>query len=316
MSLGDGPAPHAVAPAALRILTFNLGLLGFRLPGICFVPMADHVQRRLEAAPSQLIGSGADIVALQEVYDRRHRRYLANAVKDTYPHTYGVGDRWSMFSNGLMVLSRHPIVSGHYEPAPGFRLYERTISRKGYLCVEVEVPGIGPLRLINVHLTVSGMFFPSVERIDDDRRRDEIDHLIHLADADGAEPAILVGDFNCSPDVHGHHYRRIMAARYVDSFVAADGVGEGFTWDVTNALNRNGPYKNSPSQRIDHVFIPQALLKHISPVSGVLAFDTPTVSIDGAERITLSDHYGMMLDFVAVPVASLEAALRRQEMPV
>jgi endonuclease/exonuclease/phosphatase family metal-dependent hydrolase len=313
MSLGNSPAPHAAALAVLRILTFNLGLLGFRMPGICFVPMADHVQRRLEAAPRQLIGSGADIVALQEVYDRRHRRYLANAVKDTYPYAYGVGDRWSMFSNGLMVLSRHPIVSGSYAPAPGFGLLERAISRKGYLCVEIEVPNIGRLRLINVHLTVSGMFFPSVERVDDERRRDEIAHLVHLAD--GSDSAILLGDFNCSPDVHGNHYRHITDAGYVDSFVAAGETGDGFTWDVANALNRNGPYKNSPSQRIDHIFIPRALLARLSLVGGVVTFDEPSVSIGGSKRVTLSDHYGMMASFVAIQAASVEGAARRQEMP-
>ena len=295
MSLGNSPAPHAAKPATLRILTFNLGLLGFRVPGICFVPMADHVQCRLEAAPSQLIGSGADIVALQEVYDRRHRRFLANAVKDTYPYAYGVGDRWSMFSNGLMVLSRHPIVSGRYAPAPGFHLLERAISRKGYLCVEIDVPDIGHLRLINVHLTVSGMFFPSVERVDNERRRDEIAHLVHLAD--GSDPAILVGDFNCSPDVHADHYRHITDAGYVDAFVASGETGDGFTWDVNNALNRNGPYKNSPSQRIDHVFVPTALLKRLSPVGGILAFEVPSVAIGGTEPVTLSDHYGMMVGF-------------------
>lgn len=315
MSLGNSPAPHSAAPAALRILTFNLGLLGFRLPGVCFVPMADHVRRRLEAAPRQLIDAGADIVALQEVYDRRHRRYLADAVKNAYPYTYGVGDRWSMFSNGLMVLSRHPIVSGRYAPAPGFRPHERAISRKGYLCVEVALPGIGRLRLINVHLTVSGMFFPSVERIDDDRRRDEIAHLVHLAGVGGSDPAILVGDFNCSPDVHGDHYRHITTAGYVNSFVAAGATGDGFTWDVENSLNRNGPYKNSPSQRIDHIFIPKALLARLSPVGGVVTFDAPTVSIGGADPVTLSDHYGMMVSFVSIETALIEGRARAEEVP-
>ena len=313
MSLGNILTPHSATPVALRILTFNLGLLGFRVPGVCFVPMADHVQRRLEVAPHQLIGTDADIVALQEVYDHRHRRYLASAVKDAYPYTYGVGDRWSMFSNGLMVLSRHPIVSGLYAPAPGFRLLERAISRKGYLCIEIMLPGIGRMRLINVHLTVSGMFFPSVERVDDERRRDEISHLVDLADANGSEPAVLVGDFNCSPDVHADHYHHITEAGYVDSFVAGGETGDGFTWDVNNALNRNGPYKNSPSQRIDHIFIPKALLASLSPVNGTVMFDRPTVSIDGADRVTLSDHYGMMVNFAATQSAPAVGTAPRQE---
>ena len=313
MSLENHSTPHSDGPAALRILTFNLGLLGFRLPGVCFVPMADHVRHRLKMAPRLLIGADADIIALQEIYDRRHRRYLVDAVRESYPYAYGVGDRWSMFSNGLMVLSRHPIVSGRYAPSPGFRLHERAISRKGYLCVEIESPGIGRLRLINVHLTLSGMFFPSVERINDVRRHDEIAHLMRLAAS--ADPAILVGDFNCSPDVHGDHYRHITAAGYIDSFVAAGGAGEGFTWDVDNALNRNGPYKNSPSQRIDHIFIPKELLPRLSPVSSVVTFDVPTVPIGGAGRVTLSDHYGMMVDFVSTYTAPVSGLSRRQEMP-
>jgi endonuclease/exonuclease/phosphatase family metal-dependent hydrolase len=198
-----------------------------------------------------------------------------------------------------MVLSCYPIVEQGYIVAPGFKFHERRISKKGYLQVEMAVPGIGLIRMIDLHLTVSGMFFPSVERVDGRRRHQEIDHLLELADATGNRPALLIGDFNCSPDVHGDYYRHILETGYVDSFVASGAVGDGHTWDVKNVLNRNGPYKDSPSQRIDHVLVPKALLAQLHPVRAGVVLDQPVVAADGA-NVALSDHYGMMVDLVAV----------------
>lgn len=293
------PGKGAAAPGSLRLLTLNLGLLGFRLLGTRFIPLAEHVAARLAAAPRLLSDMAADVIVLQEVYDRRHRRYLTDALRHTYPHAAGVGDRWSLFSNGLMVLSRYPIIEHGYVVAPGFKFHERRISKKGYLQVEMAVPGIGHIRLIDLHLTVSGMFVPSVERVDGRRRHQEIDHLLELAGAEGNAPAILVGDFNCSPDVHGDHYRHILDAGYVDSFVAAGSIGDGYTWDAKNALNRNGPYKDSPSQRIDHVLVPKALLARLCPAHAAVVLDRPTI-VSADASVTLSDHYGMMVDLVAV----------------
>lgn len=308
------PVGGDARPDGLRLLTLNLGLLGFRLAGTRFIAMAEHVERRLAAAPRQLLATAADIVVLQEIYDRRHRRYLTRALRDAYPYAAGVGDRWSVFSNGLLILSRYPIVERGYSVAPGFRFHERIVSRKGYLQVELAVPEIGRLRLIDIHLTVSGMFFPSAGKIDDRRRRQEIDHLLQLAGMDGEKPAILVGDFNCSPDVHGDHYRRIVEAGYVDSYTAAGSGGDGFTWDVENALNRNGPYKNSPSQRIDHVLIPKAMLTRLNPRSASVVLNSPAVPV-GDGHVTLSDHYGMLVDLVAVESAVRPEAARVVAVP-
>jgi endonuclease/exonuclease/phosphatase family metal-dependent hydrolase len=297
--MGGASARGNSAPSTLRLLTLNLGLLGFRLAGTRFIPMAEHVACRLAAAPSQLLSTGADIIALQEVYDRRHRHYITEALRDAYPHAAGVGDRWSLFSNGLMVLSRYPIAEQSYSVAPGFKFHERRVSKKGYLQVEFVVPGIGRIRIINVHLTVSGMFFPSVERVDAHRRHEEIEHLLQLAGIGTNMPAILLGDFNCSPHVHGDHYRHILDAGYVDSFVASEASGDGYTWDAKNNLNCSGPYKDSPSQRIDHVLVPRTLLTRLSPARATLALNEPVVPTE-KKSVTVSDHYGMLVDMLAV----------------
>jgi endonuclease/exonuclease/phosphatase family metal-dependent hydrolase len=298
---------NGAAPVSLRILTLNLGLLGFRFFGTRFIPLAEHVAARLAAAPALLSATQADVIVLQEIYDKRHRRYLSRSLRRAYPYAAGVGDRWSLFSNGLMVLSRYPIVEHGYVVAPGFKFHERRISKKGYLEVEMAVPGIGPVRLIDLHLTVSGMFVPSVERMDSRRRHQEIDHLLELAGATGDKPALLVGDFNCSPDIHGDHYRRFLDAGYVDSFVASGSTGDGHTWLADNALNRDGPYRNSPSQRIDHVLVPKRLLTGLRPMQASVVLNWPLVAA-GEKRITLSDHYGMMVDLVAVNRATALSA--------
>jgi len=284
----------------LRILTLNLGLLGFRAARLKFFAMADHVQHRLEAAPEILARLGADVLALQEVYDPCHRRYLATALRDVYPHAYGVADRWSIFSNGLFVLSRFPIASGEYVAAKGFPRHERLVSRKGYLCVEIDAPGFCPVRLINVHLTVSGLLVQSDGPIDDSRRCLEIADLLSLAGRADAAPALLVGDFNCSPTVHQARYRQIIAAGYVDSFAVANphpSAAMAATWDPANALNAGGPFRDSPRQRIDHVFVPRDLLPQMAPVASAVVLDRPVVQVGPGQRVTLSDHYGLMTDF-------------------
>jgi len=61
-----------------------------------------------------------------------------------------------------------------------------------------------------------------------------------------------------------------------------------FTWDAKNSLNRRGHYKESPSQRIDHIFVSP----EFDFQKPILKFTTPQV-LDHGKKITLSDHYGV-----------------------
>jgi endonuclease/exonuclease/phosphatase family metal-dependent hydrolase len=284
--------PRDSGAAELRVLTFNLGLLALRPSGR--LPLSPHVEARLAAAPHHLCATGADVIALQEVYAARHSRFICDAMTETHPHAFVPRHRGSLLGSGLMFLSRYPITDGGFVACGRARTLDGMVSDKGCLWVAVDVPALGRIRLMTVHLTVGGVF----RRPDDDEsvghRRIEIEHA--LAVADRHEPAILLGDFNCSPTISPENYRRIIAAGYVDAFAAAcapDIRDEAATWDAGNPLNVAGRYRHSPSQRIDHVFVPRTLAGGLIPRAADIVLRQRVVEI-GSSKLPLSDHYGLM----------------------
>jgi endonuclease/exonuclease/phosphatase family metal-dependent hydrolase len=297
---GDGEArraSNASGTAALRLLTLNVGLLAFRIWGRRGLSFAPHIDERLASTPDHLNAIEADIIALQEIYDGAHSRFIRDALFRTHPYAFFPRSLRSVLGSGLMVLSRHPIVQAEFLRGRGGPVIANTISEKGALCVMVDIAGYGPLRLINVHLSVGGAFRRPQIKESRTHRATEIDQVLALSrPSPGRPPAILVGDFNCSPLVSPEIYDRIIAAGFIDAFAAvtpADIARNAVTWDRANPANANGRYRHAPSQRIDHVFIPAALRDHTIPVSSAIEFQNPTVPVAAARTVTLSDHYGL-----------------------
>jgi endonuclease/exonuclease/phosphatase family metal-dependent hydrolase len=275
------------------VLTFNLGLPALRPFGLFRVALAEHLGARLAAAPAHLRASGADVIALQEVYTSRQRDWLRQALHDSHPFACVPAHRRSLLGSGLMLLSRYPIRQGMFVPARSRSALGTALTERGFLATEIVLPGGRHLRLLNVHLTIGAPF-----RTPEARRLAEIEHLLVLAKQHAQLPAILLGDFNCSPEVEAIHYRRIIAAGYSDAFAAVAGAAEmpaAATWDATNPLVARGPYRGSPSQRIDHVFLPTALGGTIEPVAARIAFREASVALRGGRHSTLSDHYGLLV---------------------
>lgn len=260
----------------LSLLTLNLGLLSW---GPLWAPFCAHGPARLAAAPALLRASGADIIALQEVYTARHRRQLAEALADAYPYVAAPGTEELLLGSGLMLLSRHPIIGQSFTALPRRPGVAGRLSRPGCLRVLVGTPGAGQVAVVNTHLPA----------FDDGRQRQaEAAHLLGLG-----RDAILLGDFNCSPVIDQSIYRRILAAGYRDAF-AEVAAGEPPTWDAANPLNRIGPHRDAPSQRIDHVFLPEGC----RAVSARICLTEPAVTVPGGP-VPLSDHYGLMVSLEA-----------------
>lgn len=244
-------------PRSLRLLTFNLGLAHF--PPLMRAP---HLADRLRRAPDLLDDLAADVIALQEVYRPAHRNSLIAALRGSYPYALAPGRTRSLLGSGLVFLSRIPIRCGGFAALPRLSLVEH-----GALWLELEGPA--PIRLVNVHLRAES----------DGRHMAAVDHMLRAAGND----AILLGDFNCGPSVRSAAYRRILRAGVADAHIAA-GAPEAPTWDAENPYNQAGRFRNDPSQRIDHVFVPHG--------SGI-GVGQAKIVLDG-ER-PLSDHYGLMV---------------------
>jgi endonuclease/exonuclease/phosphatase family metal-dependent hydrolase len=286
---------------SFRLLTINLGLLGVGMSGLWRLPIDSELKRRLAAAPDLLSAVDADVIALQEVYAPADRQFLIRAMAARYPFSAGSPKALSLVGNGLMVLSRFPILHSEFMLCKGAPPWTRLVWKQGLLGVDLDLPVIGPTRLINVHLAASVPFGQAGSMASEANRDREIVQLLSVASA-GDPAAILAGDFNNSPEIHSNHYRRIIAAGYADAFVAARepaGANTGITWDAANPLNARGRFRNSPSQRIDHVFVSRASSPSLTPVSAEIVLRESMIATPSGQRIPLSDHYGMLVTLAA-----------------
>jgi endonuclease/exonuclease/phosphatase family metal-dependent hydrolase len=286
-----------IAAGAVRVLTINLGLLGFGLNSRWRVPVDSHLKERLAAAPLLLSSQQADVIALQEVYSPADRELLASAMAAQHPYSAGSPRTRLLVGNGLMLLSRFPILRSEFMPVQGSPLRTLPFWRQGLLAADIELPSIGPTRLINSHIASSVPFSHAGSTASRANRNREITQL--LSAAGGRKPvAILVGDFNTSPEVNPENYKRIIDAGFLDAFVASNPpsrVRDEFTWDSANPLNGRGRFRDAPSQRIDHVFVPNVQSPALVPKSARIVLQDRTIRTASGRKIPLSDHYGMLV---------------------
>lgn len=210
-------------------------------------------------------GSGASVVGLQEV----PRGRLLSGVTDQltllahrlgFEHTafFGTTD----VSWGNAILSRFPITSVDraYLPQVGTPL------RRGYLGATLDVGG-REILFISVHLQHVNEPGIADEDLEADLypvHTEQIETI--LSEWGGAQPAVLVGDFNARPG--WRQIEELLSAGWVDAWVEA-GEGEGLT---SSAIE--------PQYRIDYIF----------HTPDLIAVDA------GVIRSRASDHFAVAAD--------------------
>ena len=271
-------------------MTFNLGLLSMVLTGRWRIDLAPFASQRLAAVPAALISSGADVILLQEVFAPSDRAMLLAAVEEHFPfHAKAdIAPRW--LGNGLLILSKHPVSDIVFEPFADRDLLHR-FYQQGFLMVTVQLPSLGPLKLLNAHLSISAFLrHPESEPSSAGRNR-EIAKLLEVArnyDAD-----IVGGDFNCGPQNAAANYQAIVSAGYLDGFAACNGdEAAGYSWSRSNSIVAAGRYHYLPDHRVDHLFFSQGPSARFRPTHVGLALTAPIVKT-AAGTVELSDHYAM-----------------------
>mmetsp|Transcript_10451 Transcript_10451/g.16039 ORF Transcript_10451/g.16039 Transcript_10451/m.16039 type:complete len:311 (-) Transcript_10451:244-1176(-) len=298
----------------LTILTYNVGLLRVRTIGVTLFSNPDFIPERLEHLPKSLLSSGADILALQEIYEKKHVSNLLKEVKEVYPYHARVESHWPwQKSNGLLILSKFPLTDiGLMKHRRGPWL-ESLMGSKAIIFCRVTGTACGDISLVNLHTTAGGTDDPesdATNKFRESQLKEAIDFL-EKGSHDG-DRKVLIGDLNMSKEVSSCNYEYLCNSGYTDLVHHAEELppktttndnensDEPFvTWDPENILNKRGPHAKCPGQRCDHVFAEESsnlYVKKAYPMFTDAFIECPK---EENLKVTLSDHYGIQVEIFA-----------------
>lgn len=286
-----------------RFLTLSTFLLEVRLFGrLPVYPPAPWSEKRLAALPAALAATGADIIALQEVYRQPHRRFLAEALATDYPHTAGLEHLGIPLGTGLMVLSRHPLAEVEVVEFRTALVEERIAIRKGLLDCRVCIPDLGTLRVIDFHLVAGGLAGHPEGHRGETCRGGQIEELATRAGTGNDESVVLLGDLNAGAQASPTNHRQMLDAGFRDA-VAEAGGRDLVSWDPGNPLITGERNRSLPPQRMDQILIRKAGSVHLTAKAAAIVLAGRTIDVGEAAPVPLSDHYGVAVDIVTQEAA-------------
>jgi endonuclease/exonuclease/phosphatase family metal-dependent hydrolase len=284
----------------LKLLTYNAGLFRFRLFGRSFFVPAPHIEERFAALAPALLSSGADIIALQEVYDPEHRVGLIAALEPAYPYRAVWPERsWGRMHSGLMLFSKYPIITARPHWFRDIPLDERLAVEKGMLIAEIEAKPFGHISVANCHHTSGGALWDPEGHFTDGYRRRQYRQLFDALDAGASIRRLAMGDFNSGPEVAGGSFQELGASGYADAWAEKNGSQSMPTWEPSNSLNSAGPHRKFSAQRLDHILLSPELAANSIVADARIIFSDPAVQVPGRGSFTLSDHYGLFVELAA-----------------
>lgn len=283
----------------MKILTFNMALLDFKIFGFRILRPTKYLELRMSIIPDKIIALDADVVCLQEVYKTSHKRKLEHTFSKHYPYCfYKKSNTLLGFDNGLMILSKNKFDSLHFERLISQPFEESLLSKKGLINVCLQINGI-KYTITNTHTTASGGGFQQdnarVEALRDSQISQIINSTERIKKENNSDCAIICGDFNCGPQVSESNYALVLYKGYVDTFKINN--SEEFpTWDPDNILNQDSPvFKASPKQRIDFIFCDKHSIEKFSEIKSKIVFTESLIEVE-EKNIPLSDHYGVFTE--------------------
>jgi sphingomyelin phosphodiesterase 2 len=187
-------AASSISPSVDRVtlLTFNVGLLQMNLFG--FIPIfanPEYVSQRRPHIPQKIREINADIVSIQECYEDKHADFIMHSLADLYPYTArhrSPGFAPWKFQNGLLFLSKYPILESYIEKLHKAAPLEMWMANKSNLVMTVSIPSLGSVTLVNSHTTAGGATHPENPGVDSDRE----DELRQAVEACKVSPRLSV----------------------------------------------------------------------------------------------------------------------------
>ena len=279
----------------LRVLTFNTGLTEIRLFGAPLYADVPHVAARAAHLAAALRGVDADIILLQELVPQRVKVRLAGELRDLYPLSAGIVEDSRFYGTGLLTLSRHPMTDASCTSFAQQTLEEGLFGPRGMLACTVRAPGLGPVRVFNLHATAGGAYRRERRRGAPDRRSAQIVQAIEFAGRPFDGTVVLAGDFNFDLAADPVTVRLLGAAGFADvSAGLPDDARPGGTWDPQNPLNRGRAA--GPVRRVDHIFVRPGGGHAVNVSAARIVLNEPVVSLPDGESLPVSDHYGLLAE--------------------
>lgn len=260
------------------------------------------LERRLQLCIEQLRELNPDVVALQEV--REIPSKLVNTAQQLgtalgLNPVFAPATEWGGGTEGLAILSRHPIAAHEHVELPQPRADERRV----LLWAELATPH-GVVLVGTTHL-----HYRMTDGIAREEQVEAIDRLLKghaLKLAGGPKLTVLMGDFNATPDsdevrfLRGLHTLGGRRTYYQDAFLCAhDGPAEhGFTWSRRNPYTQRLRFLQN-DRRLDYIFV--------SPPSrdgrGVVHSCRVVLDRPDPDGVFPSDHFGLLAELQLSPLS-------------
>ncbi|KAH9512494.1 hypothetical protein Btru_038615 [Bulinus truncatus] len=262
--------------AAFKVMTFNIWNFNTYYGDSLDYPA------RLEAIGKLLKRANPDIVAFQEVrfesplgkhFGPSQIDYLISQLSE-YQFIYQPAQlQSSSFDHGrteegVAIFSKFPIV--HHDYLLLFRNRSNSADLHQRICLHavVDLPCVGKGHIFNTHLSLSH-----------EAREESVKQIIQYMSLHGAEPAILVGDLNATPEEKAV---RLLAedAGFVDVWTLLQPSKDGFTYNAIDQLTK----------RIDYIFMKK---------SEAIVAENIEVLPDNSRSSAASDHRALQATFRA-----------------
>ncbi len=296
IAVASAPFTNEAHAGKLSVLTYNVWGAPFS---------GKKVRKRHPLIADALKDSGADVIALEEVFDgclprKESKTFLKRTAYPYFvkgPRKVG-GDR--CVNSGVLLLSKHPVL------ASATLIYNRCsgtdcLARKGVAYAKIEIPGVGPVDFYATH-TNAGPGKAANVRL---AQAAQIVEFIQKYSGDGERPVVLMGDLNAAPDspeillVRNSLGLRDVYSEYVESRDVDEVTRAGYTADPSRNAILSGRGETE-KVRIDYLMVrPAAAAFAGAPVTvnrARMIFEAPVIG-----NWPLSDHFGVQgeLEFSA-----------------
>jgi len=256
----------------LRVLTYNTHLIeGSNIEvGAWWAdkkPVVFHDEPRHAQIVSKVLASGADVVALQEVWSADRMNRFRDDLHSVYPHYIrGTNGPVTKAGSGIILVSKHPITDWNFVEFKDPHDSEDKHACKGLLCATIE---LGEVKL-RVGMTHAWTDAGGTECTN-------IRDLIHQTMSDSNLPGVLMGDFNIHRMGEPAKFKKLTelmaAVGASDSWTAVHGpdadAASATDDQVNNTLDQFfSPDRDTPAPDcIDYIYLRNTKSHVLRPIS-------------------------------------------------